>query len=144
MCVHPLLWLLFGFSIRKWNPGFVTCHSYYLIEKLSQNRSHSLRFVPTCEHFRNPSCAKLVIAQPECDNVIEKGAWNFWKFTRKFWNCESSYLTIFLVNNLNKIITHCRWPPLRSWSWKFVCPFWTFYTIVLSSFTHYVLAINRA
>jgi hypothetical protein len=22
-CVHPLLWLLFCFNIRKWNPGFI-------------------------------------------------------------------------------------------------------------------------
>jgi hypothetical protein len=27
MCVHPLLWLLFGFSIHKWNPGFITSYS---------------------------------------------------------------------------------------------------------------------
>jgi hypothetical protein len=26
MCVHPLLWLLFGFDIHKWNPGFITCY----------------------------------------------------------------------------------------------------------------------
>jgi hypothetical protein len=31
MCVHPLFWLLFGFSIHKWNPGFITCYSYDMI-----------------------------------------------------------------------------------------------------------------
>jgi hypothetical protein len=35
MCVHPLLWLLFGFSISKWNPGFITCYSYNVIEKFA-------------------------------------------------------------------------------------------------------------
>jgi hypothetical protein len=31
--VHPLLWLLFGFYIHKWNPGFITCYLYDVIEK---------------------------------------------------------------------------------------------------------------
>jgi hypothetical protein len=33
MCVHPLLWLLFGFNIHKWKPGFITCYSYDMTEK---------------------------------------------------------------------------------------------------------------
>jgi hypothetical protein len=33
MCMHPLPWLLLGFSIHKWNPGFVACYSYDVIEK---------------------------------------------------------------------------------------------------------------
>jgi hypothetical protein len=33
MCMHPLLWLFFGFSIYKWNPGFITCYLYDVIEK---------------------------------------------------------------------------------------------------------------
>jgi hypothetical protein len=33
MCVHPLLWLLFGFNTHKWNPGFITCYLYDVIEK---------------------------------------------------------------------------------------------------------------
>jgi hypothetical protein len=32
MCVLPL-WLLFGFNIHKWNPCFITCFSYDVIEK---------------------------------------------------------------------------------------------------------------
>jgi hypothetical protein len=28
------------------------------------------------EHFRNQSCAKLTIAYPKCDNLVEKGGWN--------------------------------------------------------------------
>jgi hypothetical protein len=27
MCVHPLLWLLFGFNIHRWNPCFITWYS---------------------------------------------------------------------------------------------------------------------
>jgi hypothetical protein len=33
VCVHPLLWLHFGFSIHKWKPYFIICHSYDDIEK---------------------------------------------------------------------------------------------------------------
>jgi hypothetical protein len=54
MCVHPLLWLLFGFNIHKRNPGFITWHSYDVIEKLiarlcnidikKSKRRHSLSF----------------------------------------------------------------------------------------------------
>jgi hypothetical protein len=33
MCAHPLLWLLFGFNIHKWNLSFITCYSYNVIEK---------------------------------------------------------------------------------------------------------------
>jgi hypothetical protein len=33
MCVHPLLQLLFCFSIHKWNPGYITCYLYDVIEK---------------------------------------------------------------------------------------------------------------
>jgi hypothetical protein len=32
MCMHPLLLLLFGFNIQKWNPGFITYYSYNVIE----------------------------------------------------------------------------------------------------------------
>jgi hypothetical protein len=34
MCVHQLLWLLFGFSIRKWNIGCISCYSYIVTDKL--------------------------------------------------------------------------------------------------------------
>jgi hypothetical protein len=32
-CVYPLLWLIFDFSIQKWNPGFITCYSYDVVQK---------------------------------------------------------------------------------------------------------------
>jgi hypothetical protein len=31
-CVHPLLWLFFGFNIHKWNSCFITCFSYDVTE----------------------------------------------------------------------------------------------------------------
>jgi hypothetical protein len=31
--MHPLFWLLFGFNIDKWNPGFITCHLDDVTEK---------------------------------------------------------------------------------------------------------------
>jgi hypothetical protein len=31
--VHPPLWLLSGFNVHKWNPGFITCYSYNVVEK---------------------------------------------------------------------------------------------------------------
>jgi hypothetical protein len=37
----------------------------------SQSRNHSLRFMRTCEHFRKTSRAKLVIAYPNCDNLVK-------------------------------------------------------------------------
>jgi hypothetical protein len=32
-CGHPLLWLLFGVSIHKWNPCFITCYMCNMTEK---------------------------------------------------------------------------------------------------------------
>jgi hypothetical protein len=72
ICMHPLLWLLSCFNIHELNPKFhhlllvrcdreIHCHLYVIALK-SQSRSRSLPFVRTREHFRNPSCAKLVIA----------------------------------------------------------------------------------
>jgi hypothetical protein len=119
MCVHPLLCLLFSFSIHKWNPGFITCDSYSVIEKFiailvvllwKSKLKPFLRFVCTGEHFLNPSCAKLVIAYSNFYNLVENSAWNLLKFTWKFWNCEAPSFTKFLVNTLNKMITHYRWP----------------------------------
>jgi hypothetical protein len=65
---HPLLWVLFGFNIHKWNPGFITCYSYNVTEKfisifvISHRRSHFLHSVHIHEHFWNPRYTKLVIA----------------------------------------------------------------------------------
>jgi hypothetical protein len=33
LCVHTQRWLLLGFSIHKWNTGFITCYSYDVTEK---------------------------------------------------------------------------------------------------------------
>jgi hypothetical protein len=70
ICVHPLVLLLFGFKVHKWNTSFITCCLYDVIEKSvtifvqsfwrGQYWSHSLHFVWTCENSWNPSCAKLV------------------------------------------------------------------------------------
>jgi hypothetical protein len=53
MCVHPLLWLRFGFNVHKWNPGFTTCYSYDVIKKIinvmslwkSQSRSEAILLI---------------------------------------------------------------------------------------------------
>jgi hypothetical protein len=50
-----------------------------------------------------------VIAEPKCDNLVEKSAWNLWKFTWTFWNCEVPSFTNFLVNTPKKIIIHYTW-----------------------------------
>jgi hypothetical protein len=61
-------------------------------KNIYKSRSHSQRFMRTREHFRNPSCAKLVIVSLT-DNLAGKSAWNVWRFTRKFWNCEAPSFT---------------------------------------------------
>jgi hypothetical protein len=33
VCIHPLLWLLFGFSIHKWNSDVITCYSCDVMDK---------------------------------------------------------------------------------------------------------------
>jgi hypothetical protein len=53
MCVHPLLWLFFGFNIHKWN-GFITCYSYHVIES-SEIRKHCHKFFGEQDrHYRWP------------------------------------------------------------------------------------------
>jgi hypothetical protein len=32
MCVHTLFRLIFGVNIHRWNPGFIFCYSYNVIE----------------------------------------------------------------------------------------------------------------
>jgi hypothetical protein len=59
----------------------MTCYLYDVIEKFItifvvllqkfQSQSNSLYFVHTYEHFWKPSCAKLVIAYSNYDNLIE-------------------------------------------------------------------------
>jgi hypothetical protein len=58
----------------------------------------------------NTSCSELVIALPNYDDLVENSAWNLWKFARILSNCEAPpSFTHFLVNILNKIISHYRW-----------------------------------
>jgi hypothetical protein len=88
----------------------------------------------TCDHFRNSSCTKFVmIAYSNCANLIENSESDLWKFTQKFWNCQALSVTNFLVNTLNKIITHYRWPTnhFNLLHENLVTYLWTFYTIIL-------------
>jgi hypothetical protein len=110
----------------------------------SHSRSHSLHFVHTRDNFRKQSYAKLVIAKTNCDNLVEKSAWNIRKFTRKLWNCEAPSFTNSLVNTLNKIITHYRWATLHFSSWNFSPTFEHSTPLSYSSFIHYILAVNPA
>jgi hypothetical protein len=104
----PLLSVLLGFNIHKWNPDFSTYYVYDITRSSSPCWIHSQHFVCTYDNFRNPCCSKLVIAYPNCDNLVENSAWNLWKLTWKFWNREVLSFTNFLVNTLKKI-THHRW-----------------------------------
>jgi hypothetical protein len=87
-----------------------------------KSRSHSLRFVRSRELFRNPSCAKPVII---CVKFVE-----IRKKVLKLW---SAVFHKFLVNILNKIITHYRWPTTSLFIVN-ICSsahLWTFYITVL-------------
>jgi hypothetical protein len=69
MCAHPLLWLLFGFSIHKWNPCLIACyHTMW-----SRNSSPSLWFSAFRAHpsefsesMLRKNCHSLA-----CDNPVE-------------------------------------------------------------------------
>jgi hypothetical protein len=93
----------------------------------SQSWSNSLCFMRTLEHFWRTHLAQ------NCGNLVENSAWNLWKFTRKFWNCEASSFTNFLVNTLNKIINQYRWLTTSLFIVNICLPthLWTFYTTVL-------------
>jgi hypothetical protein len=76
----------------------------------NQNPSYPLHFLCTHEHFWNLSSTEIMmIAYPNCDNLVENSAWNLWKFIWKFWNCKALSFTNFLVNTLDKIVTPYRW-----------------------------------
>jgi hypothetical protein len=62
-------------------------------------------FISPHEYFQNPSCAKLLLAWPNCDDDLIQ----IWKFSWHFWNCEALSFAIFPVNALTKIFTHYRW-----------------------------------
>jgi hypothetical protein len=87
-----------------------------LLQK-SQNQSHFLCFACTCEHFWNPSCTKLVMAWPNCDNFTENSVWNLWKFTQNFCNCESPSFTNFLIDSFwtRSSLTIDGWPLHYLW-----------------------------
>jgi hypothetical protein len=99
----------------------------------SKSRSNSLHFVRTREHFWNPSCTKLVTAYLNHNNIVEKIAWDLWKFTWQFWNCEAPSFIIFFCQHFGQdhhsLLTAGR--PLRSSSWHLFAHLWTLYAIVL-------------
>jgi hypothetical protein len=99
--------------------------------------------VPTREQFLKSSCAKLQIAQPNYDNVVENSTWTVQ---------ESSE---FLKRRISQIFWSTLWTsssltadgrPLRSLSWTFfLLPIFDHSTpLSYSSFTHYILTVNRA
>jgi hypothetical protein len=66
------------------------------------NRSHSLHFVRTRDHFGKQSCAELVTPYPNGDNLLEISAWNLWKSTRKLWNFEVPPFTTFFCQHFEQ------------------------------------------
>jgi hypothetical protein len=83
----------------------------------------------TREHFRNPSCAKLVIAWPNYDNLVESA--KFVEIHRKVVELGSDVFTNFLLHTLNIIITHNRWPTTRFYRETLFAHLRTFYNIAL-------------
>jgi hypothetical protein len=133
MCVPPLLWMLFGFSIHNWNPGLTSCYVYYVIEKslpslwYRSKKSKLKPFFAFCVHpwaFLEPT-----FLCKTCDNLVENSVWNLGKFTQEFWNCVAPSSTNFLVNKdhhslqmANHFTLYCE---------HLFIHLWTFYTIVL-------------
>jgi hypothetical protein len=106
--------------------------------------SHSLCSVRTCEHFRNPSCAKLVVAYRNCDNLVENSAWNLWKFTRKFWNRETQSFTIFF-QHLKQDHPSLQMMTISLFIVNICSPIFEYSSpLSYNSFTHYIFAVNRA
>jgi hypothetical protein len=111
---------------------------------IALKKSKLKRFSAFCSHPW--AFLELVIAQPNCDTLVENTASNLWNLTWKFLNCEAQSLINFLVNTLNKIITHYRWTPdhfalhrdIRSPTFEHSPQ------LSYSSFTLYILAVNRA
>jgi hypothetical protein len=95
------------------------------------------------EHFQKPSFAKLAIAKPKYDNLIEDFAWNLLKFTQKFWNCEALSFTDFFVNTLNIVITQYGWLTTLLFIMNICSPIFE-HSSLLSyiSVTHCILAVN--
>jgi hypothetical protein len=64
-------------SLLIWCGWEIHRHLYGRAVK-SLSWSHCQHFICIFEYFCNPSCANLMIAQPNCDNFIENSAWNLW------------------------------------------------------------------
>jgi hypothetical protein len=101
----------------------------------SKKSSKPKPFFAFCTHprvFSEPILLKTCDSLA-CDNLTEKNSWNLWKFTSKFWKCEAPSFTNFLVNTLNKIVTHYRRPADHfALHRKHVFHhLWTFYAILL-------------
>jgi hypothetical protein len=97
MYVHPLLWkprfhqLLLvrcDWEIRRHLCGFAL------------KESKPKPFSAFCSHLWAFSESILCKTCDNCDNLVQNSAWNLWKFTRNFWNCEPS------SSALTRIITH--------------------------------------
>jgi hypothetical protein len=103
--------------------------------KKPQSQSYSLHIVCTREHFWTH------LGQP-CDDRLAQ-LWSpqstvhtMWKFKWKFWNCEVPSFTNFLVNTLNKIITHRRLADHFALHCEhMLAHLWTFYRTAYSSFS---------
>jgi hypothetical protein len=82
--------------------------------------------------------------RPSPTVIISWSAWNLCKFTQRFRNCEALSYTNFLVNTLNRIITHNRCLTTSLSILNIYSPFFGHSTpLSYSSFTHYILAINH-
>jgi hypothetical protein len=108
MRVHSLLWLLFGFNIQKWNPGFISSSSYDVTSKFvaifvdSSKKSKNKSFSVFCGHrwVRSESSLRKTRESLACYNLINNSSWNLRKFKRKFWNCEASSFTTLSTRSL--------------------------------------------
>jgi hypothetical protein len=104
-------------------------------------KSRPKQFSALCAHpwaFSEPMLRKTC-DRIGCDNLVEKNAWNLWKFTRNLWNCEAPSYTNFFCqhseqdhHSLQMAGRH-----LCSSSWTFVRPpiFEHFKQLSYSSFT---------
>jgi hypothetical protein len=107
VCIHCFdCWLLFGLSIKKWNPNFFNCYAYYVTENFIAIFVESLWKVKA-DDFLCVLCAAVSIfgtqlpqnydslACSKCDSFVENSVLNLWKFEQEFWNCQAPSFTIF-------------------------------------------------
>jgi hypothetical protein len=100
MCVHPLLGLLkprsaATLSMRHLYPSL--CHS---CQSWSNSRCLFVHLWAFSEAILCQTCDSLSWA----DGLTENSAWNLWKFTWRFRNCEAVFLW-------TRWPLSCRWPP---------------------------------